>query len=202
MKLFTLNLSHNSLTGPVPRAFSNLKDMESLDLSYNNLTGNIPAEFAVLHFLEYFNVSYNNLSGKTPERIGQLGAFDESNYVGNPFLRGSLVGKNCSPVTTPLTRKASSGIKEDHGFIDVDAFYASFFACYMMIISPEIFVLETCSKAMAISDKRVYKGISFTSFEVLLIQRTISGRHVILESVTDDNRGTKFLFDLKAEKVS
>ncbi|TYG66134.1 hypothetical protein ES288_D06G243200v1 [Gossypium darwinii] len=134
MKLFTLNLSHNSLTGPVPRAFSNLKDMESLDLSYNNLTGNIPAEFAVLHFLEYFNVSYNNLSGKTPERIGQLGAFDESNYVGNPFLCGSLVGKNCSPVTTPLTPKASSGITEDHGFIDMDAFYASFFACYMMVL--------------------------------------------------------------------
>ncbi|KAK8350599.1 hypothetical protein V6Z12_A06G219000 [Gossypium hirsutum] len=133
-KIFTLNLSHNSLTGPVPQAFSNLMDMESLDLSYNNLTGNIPAEFAVLHFLEYFNVSYNNLSGKTPERIGQLGAFDESNYVGNPFLCGSLVGKNCSPVETPLTPKASAGNKEDHGFIDMDAFYASFFACYVMVL--------------------------------------------------------------------
>ncbi|KAK8294064.1 hypothetical protein V6Z11_D06G230100 [Gossypium hirsutum] len=134
MKLITLSLSHNSLTGPVPRAFSNLMDMESLDLSYNNLTGNIPAEFAVLHFLEYFNVSYNNLSGKTPERIGQLGAFDESNYVGNPFLCGSLVGKNCSPVETPLTPKALVGNKEDHGFIDMDAFYASFFACYVVVL--------------------------------------------------------------------
>ncbi|TYH14549.1 hypothetical protein ES288_A06G229000v1 [Gossypium darwinii] len=132
-KIFILNLSHNSLTGPVPQAFSNLMDMESLDLSYNNLTGNIPAEFAVLHFLEYFNVSYNNLSGKTPERIGQLGAFDESNYVGNPFLCGSLVGKNCSPVETPLTPKASAGNKEDHGFIDMDAFYASFFASVLYI---------------------------------------------------------------------
>ncbi|KAL1166815.1 hypothetical protein V6Z11_A06G222100 [Gossypium hirsutum] len=134
MKLFTLNLSHNSLTGPVPRAFSNLMDMESLDLSYNNLTGNIPAEFAVLHFLGYFNVSYNNLSGKTPERIGQLGAFDESNYIGNPFLCGSLVGKNCSPVETPLAPKASAGNKEGHGFIDMDAFYGSFFACYVMVL--------------------------------------------------------------------
>ncbi|KAG8490006.1 hypothetical protein CXB51_015875 [Gossypium anomalum] len=132
-KIFTLNLSHNSLTGPVPQAFSNLMEMESLDLSYNNLTGNIPAEFAVLHFLEYFNVSYNNLSGKTPERIGQLAAFDESNYVGNPFLCGSLVGKNCSPVETPFTPKASAGNK-DHGFIDMDAFYASFFACYVMVL--------------------------------------------------------------------
>ncbi|KAG8490007.1 hypothetical protein CXB51_015916 [Gossypium anomalum] len=134
MKLLTLNLSHNNLTGPVPRAFSNLMDMESLDLSYNNLIGNIPAEFALLHFLEYFNVSYNNLSGKTPERIGQLGAFDESNYVGNPFLCGSLVGKNCSSAETPLTPKASVGNKEDYGFIDMVAFYASFFACYVMVL--------------------------------------------------------------------
>ncbi|KAG8490010.1 hypothetical protein CXB51_015899 [Gossypium anomalum] len=134
MKLLILNLSHNSLTGPVPRAFYNLKDMESLDLSYNKLTGNIPVEFAVLHFMGYFNVSYNNLSGKTPERIGQLGTFDESSYVGNPFLCGSLVGKNCSPVVTPLTPEAPAGNKEDHSFIDMDAFYGSFFACYVMVL--------------------------------------------------------------------
>ncbi|XP_039071754.1 receptor-like protein 9a [Hibiscus syriacus] len=134
--LFALNLSHNSLTGPIPRAFSNLKDMESLDLSYNNLSGNIPPEFAVLHFLEYFNVSYNNLSGKTTERAGQLGAFDESSYLGNPFLCGSLVGRNCSPidVAPPLTPKASTGNAEDHGLIDMDAFYASFFACYIVVV--------------------------------------------------------------------
>ncbi|KAA3478448.1 receptor-like protein 12 isoform X1 [Gossypium australe] len=134
MQLFTLNLSHNSLTGPIPQAFSNLGGMESLDLSYNKLTGNIPVEFAVLHFLGYFNVSYNNLSGKTPERIGQLGAFDESSYVGNPFLCGSLVGKNCSFLGPPLTPKDSTGNKENHRFIDMDAFYASFFACYMMVL--------------------------------------------------------------------
>ncbi|KAK8294071.1 hypothetical protein V6Z12_D06G230300 [Gossypium hirsutum] len=121
MKLFTLNLSHNSLTGPIPQVFSNLKDLESLDLSYNNLTGNIPVEFGGLHFLQYFNVSYNNLSGKTPERIRQLGTFDESCY-------------NCSPVATPLTPKALVGNKEDHGFIDMDAFYASFFACYVVVL--------------------------------------------------------------------
>ncbi|KAG4197253.1 hypothetical protein ERO13_A05G012900v2 [Gossypium hirsutum] len=131
LMLFTLNLSHNSLTGPIPRAFSNLRDIESLDLSYNNLTGNIPPEFALLHFLQYFNVSYNNLSGKTPERIGQLGTFDESSYVGNPFLCGSLVGKNCSPIAPP---KAPSESAKDHGFIDMDAFYASFFACYIVVL--------------------------------------------------------------------
>ncbi|KAL4336047.1 hypothetical protein GQ457_07G041240 [Hibiscus cannabinus] len=135
LMIFTMNLSHNSLTGPIPRAFSNLRDIESLDLSYNNLTGNIPPEFAMLHFLQYLNVSYNKLSGKTPERFGQLGAFDESSYVGNPFLCGSLVGRNCSPVAPPLTPKASAGdTEEDRGLIDMDAFYGSFVACYIVAV--------------------------------------------------------------------
>ncbi|KAK8550169.1 hypothetical protein V6N12_038896 [Hibiscus sabdariffa] len=135
LMIFTMNLSHNSLTGPIPRAFSNLRDIESLDLSYNNLTGNIPPDFAMLHFLQYLNVSYNKLSGKTPERVGQLGAFDESSYVGNPFLCGSLVGRNCSPVAPPLTPKASAGdTEEDRGLIDMDAFYGSFVACYIVAV--------------------------------------------------------------------
>ncbi|KAK8972896.1 hypothetical protein V6N11_057402 [Hibiscus sabdariffa] len=135
LMIFTMNLSHNSLTGPIPRAFSNLRDIESLDLSYNNLTGNIPPEFAMLHFLQYMNVSYNKLSGKTPERIGQLGAFDESSYVGNPFLCGSLVGRNCSAIAPPLTPKASAGnTEEDLGLIDMDAFYGSFVACYIVAV--------------------------------------------------------------------
>lgn len=129
-----MNLSHNSLTGAIPRAFSNLKNLERLDLSYNKLTGNIPPEFAGLHFLVYFNVSYNNLSGMTPERTGQLGTFDESSYTENPFLCGSLVGKNCSPIAPPLTPQASTGNTKGHGFIDMEAFYASFFACCIVVL--------------------------------------------------------------------
>ncbi|XWS17028.1 hypothetical protein CRYUN_Cryun33cG0032300 [Craigia yunnanensis] len=133
-KIIVLSLSHNSLTGPIPPTFANLMQMETLDLSYNNLSGNIPSEFVVLHFLEYFNVSYNNLSGKTPERIGQLGAFDESSYLGNPFLCGTLVQKNCSPIEPPLTPKASAGNSEDNGSIDMSVFYVSFIVSYIMVI--------------------------------------------------------------------
>ncbi|XWS17062.1 hypothetical protein CRYUN_Cryun33cG0035600 [Craigia yunnanensis] len=131
-EILVLSLSHNSLTGPIPPTFANLMQIETLDLSYNNLSGNIPPEFAVLHFLGYFNVSYNNLSGKTPERIGQLGAFDESSYLGNPFLCGTLVQKNCSPIEPPLTPKASTGNSEDDGSIDMIVFYVSFMVSYIM----------------------------------------------------------------------
>ncbi|XVF34538.1 hypothetical protein REPUB_Repub18cG0067600 [Reevesia pubescens] len=132
--LFALNLSHNSLTGPIPRALSDLVQIESLDLSYNNLSGNIPLGLAELNFLGYFNVSYNNLSGKTPERIGHLATFDESSYVGNLFLCGPLVQKNCSPIESPLTPKASTGNGEDDGSIDMDVFYASFIVSYIMVL--------------------------------------------------------------------
>ncbi|PPR91299.1 hypothetical protein GOBAR_AA29386 [Gossypium barbadense] len=97
--LVTLNLVNCSLSGPFQVPSRVHSTLSHLDISNNAFGGNIP-----------------------------LGAFDESNYVGNPFLCGSLVGKNCSPVETPLTPKASAGNKEDHGFIDMDAFYASFFA--------------------------------------------------------------------------
>ncbi|XP_022751581.1 probable LRR receptor-like serine/threonine-protein kinase At4g36180 [Durio zibethinus] len=108
-----------------------------IDLSFNNLnnlSGNIPPEFAVLHFLSYFNVSYNNLSGKTPERIGQLGAFDESSYLGNPFLCGTLVQKNCSPIEPPLTPKGSTGNNVEDGSIDMVVFYVSFIVSYIIVI--------------------------------------------------------------------
>ncbi|XVE63633.1 hypothetical protein DITRI_Ditri07aG0035400 [Diplodiscus trichospermus] len=133
-KILVLSLSHNSLTGPIPPTFANLMQMETLDLSYNNLSGNIPTEFAVLHFLSYFNVSYNNLSGRTPERIGQLGAFDESSYLGNPFLCGTLVQKNCSPSEPPLTPKASTGNRQDNGLIDMDVFHVSFIVSYIIVL--------------------------------------------------------------------
>ncbi|KAG4143531.1 hypothetical protein ERO13_D06G194500v2 [Gossypium hirsutum] len=111
-----------------------LQYMSGIDLSCNNLTGEISFETKNIMKLITLSLSHNSLTGPTPERIGQLGAFDESNYVGNPFLCGSLVGKNCSPVETPLTPKALVGNKEDHGFIDMDAFYASFFACYVVVL--------------------------------------------------------------------
>ncbi|XVE63634.1 hypothetical protein DITRI_Ditri07aG0035500 [Diplodiscus trichospermus] len=134
-KIIVLSLSHNRLIGPILPTFANLVQMETLDLSYNNLNGNIPPEFVVLHFLQYFNVSYNNLSGRTPERIGQLGAFDESRYLRNPFLYGTLVQKNCSPIEPPLTPKASTSNRQDDGLIDMNVFHVSFIVSYIVLLS-------------------------------------------------------------------
>ncbi|PIA42275.1 hypothetical protein AQUCO_02000022v1 [Aquilegia coerulea] len=75
-----LNLSHNYLTGSIPRTLSNLTQLESMDVSYNKLTGEIPSELTDINNLAVFNVSYNNLSGKIPDMKAQFNTFDESSY--------------------------------------------------------------------------------------------------------------------------
>ncbi|XP_070041573.1 probable LRR receptor-like serine/threonine-protein kinase At3g47570 [Nicotiana tomentosiformis] len=40
--------------------------LEFLDLSHNNISGTIPKYFEKLQFLKYFNVSYNKLYGEIP----------------------------------------------------------------------------------------------------------------------------------------
>ncbi|KAG4167535.1 hypothetical protein ERO13_A13G202300v2 [Gossypium hirsutum] len=128
--IIVLNFSHNSLIGPISPALADLSQIESLDLSHNNLSGNIPSHFLGLHFLSFFSVAYNNLSGTTPQRTGQFATFEESSYMGNPFLCGEPLPKNCS-----IDGSSSSMPKNatDKGFIDMKVFYAGFVGSYIVM---------------------------------------------------------------------
>ncbi|KAJ8425873.1 hypothetical protein Cgig2_033146 [Carnegiea gigantea] len=117
--LQALNLSNNNLEGRIPSSLSNIIDLESLDLSMNMLSGGIPQELTKLTFLEVFNVSHNLLVGPIPQGR-QFDAFDNSSYVENPGLCGSLVSKKCrntheAPSTPPIV---TTNQEEDSDVID------------------------------------------------------------------------------------
>ena len=90
-----LNLSHNSLIGPIPHALGNLIEIESLDLSWNQLSGEIPQNLADIKTLEVLNLSQNDLVGRIPEGP-QFSTFEGNAFGGNPNLCGTPLPKKCS----------------------------------------------------------------------------------------------------------
>ncbi|KAL9278673.1 putative protein STRUBBELIG-RECEPTOR FAMILY 2, protein kinase RLK-Pelle-LRR-V family [Arabidopsis thaliana] len=60
--LQSLNLSHNSLSGPLGNVFSGLQ-IKEMDLSFNNLTGDLPSSFGTLMNLTSLYLQNNRLTG-------------------------------------------------------------------------------------------------------------------------------------------
>ncbi|KAK8985588.1 hypothetical protein V6N11_068837 [Hibiscus sabdariffa] len=111
--LLVLNLSHNSLTGPLPPSLGSMAELESLDLSSNKLGGRIPSELTKLTFLEVLNLSHNKFVGPIP--VGnQFNTFDNDSYIGNLDLCGFPVSKKCgndeepNPPTSKLAEDEDS----------------------------------------------------------------------------------------------
>jgi hypothetical protein len=62
-----VDLSSNSLAGPLPPDISNLQKLEFLILMMNELSGEIPSEISKLQALEYLDLSHNHLTGRIPD---------------------------------------------------------------------------------------------------------------------------------------
>ncbi|KAK9029628.1 hypothetical protein V6N11_026736 [Hibiscus sabdariffa] len=133
-ELHALNLSHNNLTGFIPPSFSNLKQIESLDLSYNKLSGIIPIQLMELYSLAVFNVSYNNLSGRIPHEKAQFATFDEISYLGNPLLCGPPKQDSCTGTGLTTISPNASGGEEESSWLDMKAFYLTFWVCYVIVL--------------------------------------------------------------------
>jgi Leucine-rich repeat (LRR) protein len=102
--LVNLNLSHNHFSRNVPYNIGAMRSLESLDLSRNDLSGEIPTSLSNLAFLSYLDLSYNNLTGKIPSgsQLDSLYASNPTMYAGNIDLCGPPPMKACSRNETSI----------------------------------------------------------------------------------------------------
>ncbi|GLJ52321.1 hypothetical protein SUGI_1112830 [Cryptomeria japonica] len=87
--LQTLDLRDNQLTGEIPEALGNMSELYWLDPSNNKLTGQIPEALGNMSELQYLDLSNNELTGKIPEDLGSTGAL-LTLYLSNNKLTGKI----------------------------------------------------------------------------------------------------------------
>ena len=92
--LVSLNLSRNNLRGKIPSEIGNLSSLESLDLSRNHISGGIPFSLSQIDFLGKLDLSHNSLSRRIPSGR-HIDTFDGSCFEGNNDLCGDQVNKSC-----------------------------------------------------------------------------------------------------------
>ncbi|GLJ09888.1 hypothetical protein SUGI_0117800 [Cryptomeria japonica] len=96
--LTTLNLSSNSITGPIPfSAFASCSALAFLSLDHNNLTGTLPLSLSNCTELKILDLSVNELTGSVPSRLSKLSNLKQLNLRENNFtspIRQSL--SNCT----------------------------------------------------------------------------------------------------------
>jgi Leucine-rich repeat (LRR) protein len=136
LRLINLDLSMNHLTGRIPEKIGNLNQLESLDLSMNELYGHIPESLSSLTFLSRLNLSFNNLSGKIPNG-NQLQTLndDSSIYKGNSLLCGPPLSTRCSEDETKPRVTSNGGkkvVKENGRYIESFSFYISMAAGFIV----------------------------------------------------------------------
>jgi hypothetical protein len=91
------DLSHNSLTGSIPRTVGNLTSLQVVNLSQNKLNGTLPVELSNLPSLHIFDVSHNMLSGDLPNSRF-FNHIPESSIAENPGFCSSPKNDSCSTV--------------------------------------------------------------------------------------------------------
>jgi Leucine-rich repeat (LRR) protein len=130
LRLVFLNLSMNHLIGRIPKRIGNLDQLQSLDLSMNELYGPIPESLSSLTFLSHLNLSFNNLSGKIPNgnQLQTLYDDDSSIYEGNSLLCGPPLSTKCLEDETKPKVTSNGGnrvVKENGRNIESSSFYIS-----------------------------------------------------------------------------
>ncbi|KAM2196684.1 hypothetical protein ACFX1Q_000181 [Malus domestica] len=76
----SLDLSHNTLSGGLPRDIGNMVELKLLNLAKNGFSGELPSELSKLSKLEYLDLSDNKFEGGIPQKLpSSLSVFNVSN---------------------------------------------------------------------------------------------------------------------------
>ncbi|MBA0836618.1 hypothetical protein Goarm_008814, partial [Gossypium armourianum] len=77
LKLETLSVAMNHITGPIPGYLGNITTLKYLSLENNQFSGTIPPEFGRLVKLENLILNANYLTGKFPSSLANLSNLKE-----------------------------------------------------------------------------------------------------------------------------
>jgi hypothetical protein len=94
-----LDLSYNSFSGEIPESLANCTYLNIVNLQNNKLTGAIPGQLGILSRLSQFNVANNQLSGPIPSSFGK---FASSNFA-NQDLCGRPLSNDCTATSSSRT---------------------------------------------------------------------------------------------------
>ncbi|KAF2320670.1 hypothetical protein GH714_029920 [Hevea brasiliensis] len=109
------SIERNSLQGPIPHSFGNLKCLSELRLETNKLSGSLPDSLGLRSELFALNVSSNEMSGVIPYTDHMMTS-SASSFIGNPGLCGSPLTVKClhGDPNYSVTTEADNA----NGFID------------------------------------------------------------------------------------
>ncbi|MED6136049.1 hypothetical protein PIB30_052356 [Stylosanthes scabra] len=85
MNLLDLELMGNKLSGPFPKALTNITTLRNLSIEGNYFTGPIPAEIGKLINLEKIILSSNGFTGILPASLSKLTKLDDLRLSDNSF---------------------------------------------------------------------------------------------------------------------
>lgn len=100
-----LDISHNLLTGDIPRSMADLKELRWLDISSNKISGTVPDVLANLIFLYHINMTNNELIGEVPETLC------EKIWLNN----GQVAMFGCDALLCPPGKWHPFGMASEHG---------------------------------------------------------------------------------------
>uniref|UniRef100_A0A0D3F3L4 Leucine-rich repeat-containing N-terminal plant-type domain-containing protein n=1 Tax=Oryza barthii TaxID=65489 RepID=A0A0D3F3L4_9ORYZ len=107
-RLVFLDLSINSLYGPIPSDIDRLAELSYLDLSNNKLTGSIPPSIGNLRSLIKLDLSTNEITGSIPESIGNLTSLQNMDLSNNRII--GPIPSTFSKLKSLITLKLESNV--------------------------------------------------------------------------------------------